>query len=212
MPLVFIKQRLYIVPALLKIIDEVICNACDATQKTGTSSNSIRINLNKDWSVNVYNTGNGIPIYIHEEATKIKGRDCYWPEACFSLFRTGSNLKTDSTHSVAGVNGYGVKIMCVHSDWVELETTSDKKLYKQTFKNGLKTIEAPQIDTSWRKTKATPSYTQVKFLPKYKERFGYQLTEDEMANEKQEIEDFLRYRLVHLSLFLRESYSCILSG
>ena len=46
----------------------------------------------------------------------------------------------------------------------------------------------------FKKSKQHPSHTQVKFLPKYKERFEYRrdTTTENIALEKQEIIDFIR--------------------
>ena len=183
-------------PALLKIIDEVLCNCCDVYLKT-KSVTEIHTNIEDDGTVKIMNTGDGIPIYEHEEGTRLRGRKCYWPECCFGMLRAGSNLETNDSHAVAGVNGLGAKLTGIHSDWLELITVDKerKKMYSQLFKDCLRDIQAPIIE-SYRKK----PYTQVTFLPKYEERFYYNIEKN--PQELKEIRDIIRYRIVHMATFL----------
>lgn len=183
-------------PALLKIIDEVLCNCCDTFLKTKTVT-EIRVNIEEDGCVIIYNNGNGIPVYEHEEGTKLRGRKCYWPECCFSMFRAGSNLEVDDTHSVAGVNGLGAKLTGIHSDWLELITVDNERklMYSQVFKDCLRDPSFPVVERYTKKP-----FTQVSFLPKYTERFFYDIEKN--PKELKEVIDIIRYRIIHMATFL----------
>lgn len=184
-------------PALLKIIDEIICNCCDVYLKTGTVT-EIKINIDpEDGTVSIYNTGNGIPVYEHEEGTRIRGRKCYWPECCFGMFRAGSNLDVDDSHSAAGINGLGAKLTGIHSDWLELITVDQQRKIKycQVFKDCLRNPTTPILEKYTKKP-----FTHVSFAPMYEERFFYNI--NEKPKELNEIIDIIRYRVIHLSMFL----------
>jgi DNA topoisomerase-2 len=185
-------------PTLFKIIDEPITNASDNEMRTGEVS-SIYIDIEPDTGiVTIWNDGRGIPIIVHKHGSEYKKRETYLPEVLFTIFKSGSNLKTTKDHCLGGVNGLGVKLTGVNSEWLELETVDPKRKLKfsQHYTNLLQTASDAVIEDY-----EDAPYTSVRFLPLYK-KFEY----DAVPNERdmQEILDIVRMRVYHLACFLGE--------
>ncbi len=188
-------------PALQKIIDEPLTNISDAHLKTGRVRD-IAVTIDEKGFITVYNSGSGVPVDRREDAPMIDGRVVYTPEMVFSMLRAGSNLRTDKTHSVGGVNGLGVKLTAIHSDVFIVETVDPEKrvLFIQQYTDGLSKRSEPSI------SRADRVYTRLSFLPTYS-RFGYSFP-DEVA--LRELIGIVRLRLYHLSVFLHEAGSRVL--
>lgn len=156
--------------ALYKCIDEVVVNAIDHFTRTAnlTKKNDkckeIRVYFNvKTGEISVWNDGFGIEIKYYED-TKI-----YIPELIFSHVMSGSNFNDDDSDkkNTGGLNGYGVKLCNITSNYFKVETVWKKKLYSQTFRNGNNIIDEPTIDKS-----SSNDYTKITFMPDYKYFYG----------------------------------------
>ena len=184
-------------PCLLKCIDEPIVNCSDACLK-GLKVTEIKVNIDNDGTITIYNNGKGIPHKIHKEGSKFVGYKIHTPEMIFTQFRSGSNLNTNKDHDSGGINGVGIKLTNVHSDWLHLETVSKSKIYKQEYEMNLGKkkfiIKEPTIEDY-----EEESYTQIQFFPHYK-RFEY--TSPPSPSDMKELIDIVRYRVYHLAVFL----------
>ena len=160
--LIFTPRDLFYPPALLKIIDEIIVNAIDHSVVFPKSVKDININITKDGVVSVWNNGPGIE--LKREISKIDGKEYWTPEMIFTQFLTGSNFRDDET-TTGGQNGIGAKLAVIYSEFFTVETVDaeSKKLYRQTYRNGMDIIEEPIIEDSRSKP-----YTSIIFLPDYK--------------------------------------------
>ncbi len=162
---IFVLQDLKYPPALLKIIDETIVNAIDHHTHYPDKVTEIKISLNSDGIISVYNDGPGIPV---EKTTNINGVEMYTPQLIASEFLAGDNLDDDGDNIKGGTNGIGLKLVSAFSDWMKLETVDNINCIKyfQTFLDGLTKIEEPILETITKKTK---SYTVITFKPNYAE-------------------------------------------
>ena len=193
------KTNLLHSPGWLKIIDEPIVNCSDAVLDK-KKVKEIKVNIDSNTGiVTIYNSGIGIPNKIHKKGSKFLGRKIHTPEMVFTQFRAGSNLKINANHDSGGINGIGVKLTNVHSDWLNLETVNKKMIYKQKYQMDLEKkkliISTPVIEDY-----DGESYTKLEFLPHY-ERFGYQSPPSK--EEMTDLIDIIRYRVLHLAVFIK---------
>lgn len=159
------------IPAVRKIIEEVVGNAIDQFTHYSDITKQIRIDFNKTTGeISVYNDGQGF------EIIKTKNRmnkEMYMPQLAASEFRAGDNLEEKTGNIKAGTNGAGLKVAGVFSTKLTLCTTDvNRKLnYVQVFSDGLRQIDKPIITkTSSKKLKAEQKKggTRITFTPRYK--------------------------------------------
>ena len=131
----FIKQNCVYVPALLKIFDELIVNATDAS-KNDKTLNSIWVNIDvANNTIEVTNNGIGIPTIIHDEYK------VHIPTLIFGHLLTSTNYDDTVEREVGGRNGYGAKLTNIYSSYFEI-TTND---FTQVFEHNMSKINEPTI-------------------------------------------------------------------
>ena len=174
-----IKQEVTYVPALLKIVDEVVVNAIDQTMRLRAAGapadakhvKNIWITADKESGrISVTNDGDGIDIDKHPE------HKVWIPELIFGELLTSSNYDQNEEKVWGGKNGIGLKSTNIFSHELIAETVDwrNKKIYKQRFFNNMKERE-PAIVKAYSKA----SFTRISFMPDY-ERFGMKGMTDDM--------------------------------
>jgi DNA topoisomerase II len=154
---------------LFKIFDEILVNASDNSIRDPTQD-TIKVNIEDDGTIEVYNNGKSIPICIHKEL------NIYIPEMIFSKLLSSENYDTKGK-IVGGKNGYGAKLTNIYSTYFEIEVVNTEygKKYNQIFRNNMFDKEEPIVKNCSSKTE---SYVKIRFTPDYK-RFGMKkLTND----------------------------------
>ena len=144
------------VPALLKIIREIIDNSVDAIIKYGVGD-MVNIVMNNEY-IGVKDNACGIPVtYIKDEhGNEIKKLA---PEAVWTELKTGSNFDDNSTDTQSGQNGEGSTLTNIFSKLFIGETDDGQKHFKLTSKNNMETV-----DTAVSKSNGKTG-TQVIFYP-----------------------------------------------
>lgn len=143
------------VPALYKIYDEILVNARDEAVRT-KSCNEIKVTIDDDGRISVWNNGLGIPNEMH------KKEKMYVATMIFGTLLTSGNYDQKGK-TVGGKNGYGSKLANIFSMEFTVENVDGKGVYfKQTWKKNMLIASKPII----KKVKSTP-YTKVTFLPDY---------------------------------------------
>lgn len=104
-------------PALGKVVDEVLTNASDNSQRC-TDQKVIDAKFSVDGVFEVYNDGQTIPIQMWE------GTRRYMPEILFGEMMTGENFDDTKRRTGGGRNGVGVKIAGILSEFFEVECTN----------------------------------------------------------------------------------------
>jgi DNA gyrase/topoisomerase IV subunit B len=158
-------------PGLLKIMDEIIVNACDHYVNFPEKVTTIEINYNSEnGECIIRNDGPGIDI---EKVKTIHDGDVYKPQAIFSQFLSGDNFEAydeDNDKTVGGSNGLGSKCTNAFSDRF-IVSTYDKgtnKSYYQEFHDGLTVINTCIIiDNPKLNSRDKNGYTEIKFIPSY---------------------------------------------
>jgi DNA topoisomerase-2 len=171
-PFRMVQKEYGVVPALIKIFDEILVNASDNRSRhpAGKSSACTRIDIiidpgsvDRDPFIRICNDGKGIPIQIH------KHENMYVPEMLFGHLLTGSNFDDNQKRLTGGRHGYGAKLTNIFSKSFTVETVDarTKLMYRQTWSNNMQEVGAPEI------TKLKPNanagalkdYTAVSFVP-----------------------------------------------
>ena len=127
------KEVTYI-PAMLKVIDEVISNSCDEYRRpTNMGLNKLNVTISSEGWVEVKDNG-GIPIVKHSTA------GCYVPEFIFGRLRTSSNYNDDEDRNVIGTNGVGSSLANVFSKKFIIESADSKNKFHRTWKDNMRTV------------------------------------------------------------------------
>lgn len=150
-----IKSSVSFVPALVKIISEIIDNVVDEHKRNPNVVDQLKLDITDDGEITVVDNG-GIPVVMHKEFAK------YVPEIIFGTLRSGSNYNDNEDQSVIGTNGLGAKLTVILSDYFIIETADGAKSFKQEFTEGMHKRSDPKIKDS------TRNYTKIVFKPDYK--------------------------------------------
>jgi DNA topoisomerase-2 len=158
------KKTVHLSFGYIKIFDEIITNASDHSIRLSQDNNTIhqvteiKVNINEDGSIIVYNNGDGIDIVKHSE------HDVYIPEMIFGHLLTSTNYDDTEAKTVGGKNGYGAKLTNIFSTMFEIEVVDStrKKKYIQQFRNNMHDKDEPTISNCKNKP-----YTKITFNPDY---------------------------------------------
>lgn len=161
----FVTELRSISVAYWKIIDEVIDNALDeakrcAREKKPMSSIYVRFDSNSG-VIEVEDTGRG----FKDGDKKNSKTGLTNIETALTKLRSGSNFYNEENGStVVGMNGMGVSLCTILSDWLEIETSNGAIIYKQKWVDFTK-VAYKEIKKTTKKTKTG---TIIRFKPREK--------------------------------------------
>lgn len=139
-------------PALLKLIDEVISNACDEYRRP-TNMGLTRVEVQVDETgMFVCRDNGGIPVVMHKE------EQMYIPAMIFSQLRTSSNYDDSDARTGIGLNGLGAKLSAIFTKQFVVKTADRKKSFYESWSNNLRT---PNNDQSIKK--CSEHYTELAY-------------------------------------------------
>lgn len=158
-----VKKELGLVPAMLKVFDEILVNASDNRFRHPDSCTRIDVIIDPgsekhDPLILVFNDGKGIPIHMH------KDEGIYVPEMLFGHLLTGSNFDDNEERLTGGRHGYGAKLANIFSKSFTVETldSQNRLKYKQIWNTNMTESTLPKITKTSAKLK---DYTCVSFVP-----------------------------------------------
>lgn len=120
------------VPAMLKLIDEVLSNSCDEyRRKDNMGLTELYVSIDKKESKITIKDNGGIPVVKHKEAK------CFVPEFIFGQLRTSSNYDDSEDRNVIGTNGVGSSLTNVFSKWFKVITADKHKSLEVEWTNNM---------------------------------------------------------------------------
>ncbi|MHA1105706.1 MAG: DNA gyrase/topoisomerase IV subunit B [Promethearchaeota archaeon] len=134
------------------LVFEVLDNSVD--EAIGNYANEIKVTLNKDNSVQVYDNGRGIPIDIHPEFKRPA------LEVIMEHLHAGGKFDNKSYKISGGLHGVGLSVVNALAEWLEVEIYKDGTIYRQRFSRGKK-VSDPEIT----KTDDKKTSTKITFYP-----------------------------------------------
>lgn len=147
-----LKEVAY-VPAMLKVVDEVISNSCDEyRRKDNMGLTCIEVTIDNDM-ITVKDNG-GIPVVKHKEA------GVYLPEFIFGRLRTSSNYDDSEDRNVVGTNGVGAGLTNVFSKKYIIDAADGKHEFHRSWENNMQLCDDLSVTTCDTKT----HYTKTTFL------------------------------------------------
>ena len=157
-----IKKDVAIVPALVKVFDEILVNASDNRLRHPKSCSRIDVTIRpgsdtEEPLICIYNDGKGIPIQIHKE------ENMYVPEMLFGHLLTGSNFNDDEKRITGGRHGYGAKLTNIFAKKFTVETADSKRglCYSQSWFDNMTLASEPDIT----ELRGGDDFTRISFVP-----------------------------------------------
>lgn len=155
-----VKEKITYTPGFLKVFDELIVNARDASVNDDTCD-TIKIEYNKEEGyISVWNNGDkGIPVEEHPEHKMLV------PSMIFGELLTSSNYNDEEERTTGGRNGYGSKLCNIFSTRFEVEVydAKRKKKFHQVWKDNMSVVEKAKVTDC----KTGKSYVKVTFYPDF---------------------------------------------
>ena len=136
-----VYRQCTIVPALIKLFDEILVNASDAHIRCPTLVTMIKVYIDSTGLISVTNNGVPIPIQIHPTY------NVYVGELIFGHLRSSSNYNDNEKRIVGGSFGYGAKLCNIFSRQFTLSTRDNKQGlgYIQKWTNNMSEMTPPTI-------------------------------------------------------------------
>lgn len=161
-----VKKEYGLVPALIKVFDEILVNASDNRLRHQMTCTRIDVIIDpggsgRDPFIRVFNNGKGIPIHIHQT------ENMYVPEMLFGHLLTGSNFDDNEKRLTGGRHGYGAKLANIFSKSFTVETVDVIKglKYRQTWSNNMTNSNEPVVVSVSPDERRRGDYTCVEFVP-----------------------------------------------
>lgn len=140
------------VPAMLKLVDEVLSNSCDEyRRKDNMGLTEIYVTVDKTTGHIMIRDNGGIPVVKHKEA------GVYVSEFIFGQLRTSSNYNDDEDRNVIGTNGVGSALCNVFSKEFTVVTADKKKQIKVTWKDNM-SVKSDAVITDSKDHHTTTSF------------------------------------------------------
>lgn len=199
-----VQETLRYNPVLLKVIDEVLCNAVDNHQRHPDKTSQLKVNMDKH-SISIWNNGPTVPVKIDPDTHKTE----YLPTVVFSILHSGSNFNDEIKRKVGGRHGLGSKLANIYSLRFEVEcndVTVTGNHFKQAFVNHMKSSVPPAIT----KAKGTGDWTKITLFPDFA-RFKLTNAQDQeflMKEFDADITKLIRKRVFDLAGTTDKKFKC----
>ncbi len=145
---------LQLVPALEKIVEEVIANGVDEHIKGRATYIDVKLQSDNQ-AITIRDNGAGIPMGKHPEA------GIPTPEVVLTQLRSGSNFGDDRRRTL-GLYGVGVSLTTFLSEHLRVRIRRDNKEYEQHFRNNGQEKTEPVITDA-----GDGSFTEIEFTPDF---------------------------------------------
>lgn len=146
------------VPAMLKVVDEIISNSCDEFRRSDNLGlNLIKIDIDKESKrIVVYDNG-GIPVVKHKEA------GVYIPEFIFGRLRTSSNYDDSEDRNVVGTNGVGSSLTNCFSKYFCIDTCDGINKFHRSWSNNMQLNDDLVVEKAKKSEHGTKTVFELDF-------------------------------------------------
>jgi DNA gyrase/topoisomerase IV subunit B len=160
-----IKKNITYTPGFLKVFDEVLVNARDASVNDPTCD-TIKVEYNiEEGYISVWNNGDvGIPVELHPIHKTLV------PTMIFGELLTSSNYNDEEERTTGGKNGLGAKLASIFATRfiVDVDDAKRGKRFKQEWSENMLNVHDAQVTKLPAKTKSS---VKITFYPDFR-RFG----------------------------------------
>ena len=174
------------IPAILKLFDEILVNARDQKirlddlikEKDILPVTEIKIEFDEENGIySIYNNGNGIDVAEHPSEKDKEGKPIWIPDLILGNLLTSKNYNK-SGKTTGGKNGFGAKLVNLFSEWFKVETVDHIRglKYEQEYRNNMSIKEKANVS----KCKKKP-YTKITWKIDFK-RFGIDKYSEDMIS------------------------------
>ena len=152
-----VQKEVEYVPAMLKLIDEVISNSCDEYRRPDNLGlTQLNVTILKDDTIVIEDNG-GIPVVKHKEAGIMV------PQLIFGRMRTSSNYDDNDDRSGLGTNGVGSSLVNIFSSYFGIMTDDGKKRWLGNWRNNMSEFYDEKIEKSLKKNHGTRTTFHLDF-------------------------------------------------
>lgn len=147
-----VKRKVPFIPGMQKVIEEAVDNSIDEAIRTDFEYGNLIEVWYKDGVVRIRDNGRGLPIEKNDEGEWV-------PETIYTKLRTGSNFDDEVRleEEMKGMNGVGVSLTNIFSEWLEVKSANGAKMYQQKFKASGQFKDKPKVGKSGR------NFTELEF-------------------------------------------------
>lgn len=143
------QKEVTYVPAMLKLVDEVLSNSCDEFRRPeNLGLTQVKMTIMKDDTIVIEDNG-GIPVVKHKEAGVML------PQFIFGRMRTSSNYNDDEDRAGLGTNGVGSALSNIFSKYFGVMTDDGKKRWLGNWRNNMSEFYDESIEKSSKKNHGT---------------------------------------------------------
>lgn len=152
-----VQKEVEYVPAMLKLIDEVVSNSCDEyRRKDNLGLTQLNVTIMKDDTIVIEDNG-GIPVVKHKEAGIMV------PQLIFGRMRTSSNYNDEEDRTGLGTNGVGSSLTNIFSSHFGIMTDDGKKRWLGNWRNNMSEFYGEKIEKSSKKNHGTRTTFHLDF-------------------------------------------------
>lgn len=152
-----VQKEVEYVPAMLKLIDEVVSNSCDEyRRKDNLGLTQLNVTIMKDDTIVIEDNG-GIPVVKHKEAGIMV------PQLIFGRMRTSSNYNDEEDRTGLGTNGVGSSLTNIFSSYFGIMTDDGKKRWLGNWRNNMSEFYGEKIEKSSKKNHGTRTTFHLDF-------------------------------------------------
>lgn len=143
------QKEVTYVPAMLKLVDEVLSNSCDEFRRPDNLGlTQVKMTIMKDDTIVIEDNG-GIPVVKHKEA------GIMIPQFIFGKMRTSSNYNDDEDRAGLGQNGVGSALTSIFSKYFGVMTDDGKNRWLGNWRNNMSEFYDESIEKSSKKNHGT---------------------------------------------------------
>lgn len=122
------------------LIYEVVDNSID--EALAGYCNTIKVTINKDWSISIIDDGRGIPIDFHTKYNKSA------LEIVLTMLHAGGKFDNRTYKVSGGLHGVGISVVNALSKWLVATVYRNGKVYQQKYEHGIPKTDLNIIDTT----------------------------------------------------------------